>query len=222
MTLSSSRLLEENPDRIAGRLLQKAHNRDGLPEIAIGLFFLIIAGLTWLTAVSPARSPINIASTLFLIVTMMALPVGLQWALRKVRAKFLMQKVGYVKQKPVNRKRTAIIFALAFVLAAAVALAVYAAVASHASGVWFPPASWILAATGIGGGILLAVSGRQLRSVVGGVLMAVIGISLAFSTVSLEMGFTILYGSIGIFALVSGVIVLSLLVRKPVEQGERE
>jgi hypothetical protein len=66
------------------------------------------------------------------------------------------------------------------------------------------------------------VSGRQFRSVIGGLLMAAIGISLAFSTVSLEMGFTILYGSIGIFALVSGVVVLSLLMRKPVEQGEEK
>jgi len=93
---------------------------------------------------------------------------------------------------------------------------------SHASAGWFPRPSWILAGTGIGGGILLAVSGRQFRSVIGGLLMAAIGISLAFSTVSLEMGFTILYGSIGIFALVSGVVVLSLLMRKPVEQGEEK
>jgi hypothetical protein len=44
----------EDPDWLAGRLMQRAWNRDGLPEIAIGLFFLFMSAvfgrcrLSWL------------------------------------------------------------------------------------------------------------------------------------------------------------------------------
>jgi len=43
MNDTSSRLLEETPEQIAGRLMQKAHNQDGLPEIATGLILLTFA-----------------------------------------------------------------------------------------------------------------------------------------------------------------------------------
>lgn len=217
MTLSSSSLAEGNPDAIACRLLQKAHTRDGLPDIAIGIFFLIVAGLNWLNSAFPPRSPINIASTLGLMLAIIAFPFGLQWALKNVRGKLLIQKVGYVKLKPANRKRTAIVLAFAFVLAAATAIAIYAVVAPGTHRGSPLPVSWILAGTGIGGGVLMAVSGRLPRYVIGGLVMAAIGIVLAFSKVSLEVGFTILYGSIGTFALVSGVVVLFCLMRKPAE-----
>ena len=45
MNDASSHLLEEAPSAIACRLIQKAHNQDGLPEIAIGLTLLAVAGL---------------------------------------------------------------------------------------------------------------------------------------------------------------------------------
>jgi hypothetical protein len=42
MTDLSSCLPAGDPNAIAKRLIQRAHNRDGLPEIAVGLSFLII------------------------------------------------------------------------------------------------------------------------------------------------------------------------------------
>lgn len=44
MTLSPFRLHAETPDAIANRIIQKAHNRDGLPEIAVGFFFFLSRG----------------------------------------------------------------------------------------------------------------------------------------------------------------------------------
>ncbi len=41
---------------IAARLMQRAHNRDGLPEIAVGLIFLLSAGLIYAWAVLPPAS----------------------------------------------------------------------------------------------------------------------------------------------------------------------
>jgi hypothetical protein len=45
--------------------------------------------------------------------------------------------------------------------------------------------------------------------------MAVIGVLLAFSRVSLGVGSMILYGSMGILSLVSGCVVLWIFLRRP-------
>jgi uncharacterized membrane protein len=83
-----------------------------------------------------------------------------------------------------------------------------------------PPTGWILAGTGIGGGALLILAGRQPRSVVSGVLMAATGIVLAFSGISLQPGFAILYGVIGLLLFVSGTVAFLTLITKPAEPGE--
>jgi hypothetical protein len=216
MTLSSSRIAEGTPDWIAGRLLQRAHTRDGLPEIAIGVTFLVIAGLMWLQVAFHPGSPAHRAAVLALMVLVPALMLGSQWAIKKVRRQFLIETVGYVQLKPASQRRIGIVIGIAVVIAVAAVIAAYLGRGS------FLPAAWFLAGTGIGGGALAALSGRSPRYVIGGVVMAAMGIVLAFSKVSLEVGFTILYGLMGILALGSGVVVLLLLVCKPVEQGERK
>jgi hypothetical protein len=80
----------------------------------------------------------------------------------------------------------------------------------------------VLAGTGIGGGLLLALSGRSPRFVVGGVAMAATGILVAFSGTSLEIGFAILYGSMGLVALISGCVVFVFFTHKPAASDEGE
>jgi MFS family permease len=214
MNDTSSRLLEESPERIAGRLLHKAHNQDGLPEIAIGFAFVALAVLCWLpTAVQP-RSPAYIAAICGQALLIPILLLRLQWAIKTVRRKFLIEREGYVESKPANQRH----FAIVLVIALAVAVAgVFAAYRGS-----FPPASWVLGATGIGGGVLAAIAGRLPRFVIGGVVMAVTGLALAFSRASLGTGFAILYGLMGALSLLSGCVVFLLFMRKPaaVEEGE--
>ena len=205
----SHRIANQNPDVIANRLLQKAHNRDGLPEIAIGVFFLLIAGMMWLTVIFPPRSPIYVASILGLMLTMMVMPLRLQRILKKVRRHFLIEKEGYVEFKPANLKRSAIFAVLSLVIAVGAIIAAYFGA--------FPPSSWILAATGIGGGAILALAGRLPRFYTGGAIMAAAGIVVAFARVSLEAGFVILYGLMGLLSLISGCAVLLLFLRQPAE-----
>jgi hypothetical protein len=212
MTNISQNIANQNPDVIANRLIQKAHNRDGLPEIAIGVFFLLIAGMMWLTVIFPPRSPIYVASILGLMLTMMVVPLRLQWVLKKVRRYFLIEREGYVEFKPANRKRSAILAVLALVIAVGAIIAAYFGA--------FPPSSWILAATGIGGGAILALAGRLPRFYTGGAIMAAAGIVVAFARVSLEAGFVILYGLMGLLSLISGCAVLLLFLRQPAEPGE--
>lgn len=207
----SSPALDANPDLTARLLLQKAHNRDGLPEIAIGLTFLATAFCMWLqVAYQPGSLPYREAA-LLLGLLVPALILGSMWAIQKVRRHFLIEQEGYVKLKPVNRKRlTLVVFA--FLVAVAMVVGIYKSE--------LPPASWVLAATGIGGGALAAFSVRVPRFVAGGVIMAAAGILLAFSRVSLEVGYMILYGSMGILSLLSGCVVLLLFLRRSAEPGK--
>lgn len=208
----ASGTFDENPDLTARRLLQKAHNRDGLPEIAIGLCFLAAALSDWLEVAFPPGSLPHRESALVLGVLVPALGLGSMWAIMKVRRHFLIEQEGYVKLKPVSRRFRAMVGGFAFSVAVATTLAIYTT--------GLPPASWILAGTGIGGGALAAYAGRLPRYVVGGVAMAVTGIVLAFSRVSLEKGYMILYGSMGVLSFISGCVVLLLFLRRASEGGE--
>jgi hypothetical protein len=208
----SHTIANENPDAIAKRLMQKAHNRDGLPEIAIGLTFLIVAAALWMQVVfhlGSAGYTAGFWSFTLLVPTMI---LGSQWVIKWLRRQFLIEKAGYVQLKPINRKHSAIIIGIAFVVAV---VAAFAAIKGS-----IPPASLMLAGTGIGGGLLATLSGRIPRFFIGGGVMAAIGISVAFSGVSLGLGFTILFGLMGALTLVSGCVVFLLFLRKPVESGE--
>ena len=207
-----SRPFDENPDLTARRLLLKGHNRDGFPEIAIGLCFLITAFSMWLqVAFQPGSLPYREAA-LILGVLVPAVGLGSMWAIKKVRRHFLIEQEGYVKLKPPNRKRLVIVGAFSFLIAVAMVVGIYKRA--------LPPASWILAGTGIGGGVLAARAGRLPRYVVGGAIMAATGILVALSRVSLEKGYMILYGSMGILSLLSGCVVLLLFLRRTPEAGE--
>jgi hypothetical protein len=216
MSNISHSIANQNPDVIANRLLQTAHNRDGLPEMTIGFTFLLVAATTWLQTAFHPGSLGYTAAVLAEALLVPALILISQWAIKKLRRNFLVEKVGFVELKPVNRKRFAVLFAIVFVAAISVALA---AVAGAVFLKWIPPTGWVLAVSGIGGGLLAAIAGRSSRFIAGGAAMAATGIALAFTNVSLQTGFTILYGSIGLLSLVSGIVVFLLLISKPVAEG---
>ena len=203
--------VERNPDAAAGRLMQRANNRDGLPEIAIGICFLTVAFLVWLEVAFRPGSFAYRASWWGMLLLLMPMIAASPWAIKSLRRRFLMERVGYVELKPVPRKRSILVIAVAFLTAAVTAWAAYRGA--------IPPAGWFLAGIGILGGLLMARAGRLPRFVVGGVVMAAVGIALAFSRVTLEMGSLILYGSMGVLSLVSGCVVLLRFLRTPSEDA---
>jgi hypothetical protein len=201
-----------DPVAAATRLMRRAHNRDGLPEIAIGTILLATAFLIWLQVAYP-RGSFAYRSSAWGMMLLVAPMIGAsQWAIKWVRRRFLIEKVGFVELKPVPKKMLIIVTSIAFVVAAAMALAVYLRA--------LPPGGWMIAGTGITWGLLAAYAGRLPRYVVGGVLMAAVGICLGFSRVSFEMGSLILYGSMGVLSLVSGCVVLLHFVRMPDEEAD--
>ena len=212
MINSSFQDVDVNPDAAARNLMQKAHNQDGLPEIAIGVTFLITAGLIWTDVVFPPTSLGYKAASLAFGLALPILIFGSQWVIKRLRRRYLMERVGFVELKPLNRKRLAVILGFAFAVGTAVALAAWKDAV--------PPASWFVAGIGIFGGALAAIAGKIPRFFIGGGIMAVVGILVGLSRVSLGTGQAILYGIMGLLSLVSGVVVLLLFIRKRDEGGE--
>ncbi len=62
----------------------------------------------------------------------------------------------------------------------------------------------ILAGTGVIGGAIAALSGRLRRFVIGGLLMAALGVIIDLAGASLPIGFAILFGFMGLYFLVCG------------------
>ena len=201
--------VERDPDAAVRRLMQRTHNQDGLPEIVIGVIFLTVAWLMWLPFGFPREGWMSAIGMMLLVPTMIGLS---PWVIKKFRRRYLIQQVGYVEFKPANRKRIAIIFGLAFVIAAVAAVVV--------SKGTMPPASWLVAGIGIWGGALAAYAGKIPRFVIGGAIMALVGIAVGLSRVSLGAGQAILYGVMGVLSLCSGIVVLVIFLRKRDEVNE--
>lgn len=207
----SSRPFSESPDVIASRLMQKVHNRDGLPEIAIGLSFLALASLIYVQTLLERGSNRDKLISLALCGLIPLLGFGAPWAVNRVRRRFLIERIGYVRPKPVGVK----LVAITIVIAVAAAVTVFVAVISHAQ---FD--GLVLAGSGIFGGGLAALSGRSLRFFVGGILVAAAGVLIGLSGTSLEIGFALLWGFAGLLSLFSGSIVLLRFIRQSSEPGE--
>jgi hypothetical protein len=181
-----------------------------LPEIALGLTFLVVGALSYAQVLLPRESIGFKAAVPGLALLIPVLCMGTPRALKWVRRRYLIERVGYVESKPICRGQIGIGITLA-VLVAAVLFGVVTQFSQ--------PDRWVLAGTGLSGGALAALSGRLPRFVIGGVLMAVTGIVIAFSGVSLQIGFAVLFGFQGLLALISGGVVFLRFIRQPAEPG---
>jgi len=211
MRNSSSLAGSADPNAIARRLMQRAHNRDGLPEIAVGLYFLLASALIYAQVVLPRQSIGFIAAVLTFSLLFPVVCIGSPWALKWVRRRYLIERVGYVEYKPIGRRQ----IGFGIVLAALAVLALFGVVPRLSQ-----PDRWLLAGTGLFGGALMAWCGRLPRFVIGGVVMAATGVFVAFAGVSLQIGFTMLFGFQGLVTLVSGCVVFLRFIRQPIETGE--
>lgn len=211
MQNSSSLPRLEDPNALASRLIQRAHNQDGLPEIAVGLFFLIDSGLTYAQFALPHGSIAFKAVVVALAILLPALCLGTPAALRWVRRRYFIERVGYVRYKPAGRRQ----IGFGVLVAVLVAGALFGIVPRLAR-----PDGWLLAGTGLFGGAIAALGGRLPRFVVNGALMAATGMILACSGVSLDLGFSILFGFAGMVCLASGGVVFLRFMHQPLESGE--
>ena len=198
-----------DPDALASRLIQRAHNLDGLPEIYAGLTIIAFSGISWangfLPPVSPARK-ILFFSFLFVCLAMCALANRI---IKDVRRRYLLDRVGYVKPRP-NKPRAALAFALAFFVAVGAVVAIRFLRGAE-------PGRWLLVFLGVvyGGGQPLL--GKLPRFYITGALGVAAGILLSLSDLSLEISTALFMDFVGVLAIISGVIVLVRFLRQPVE-----
>ena len=211
MRNSSSLAGSADPNAIARRLMQRAHNRDGLPEIAVGLYFLLASALIYAQVVLPRQSIGFIAAVLTFSLLFPVVCIGSPWTLKWVRRRYLIERVGYVEYEPIGRRQ----IGFGIMLAVLVVLALFGVVPRLSQ-----PDRWLLVGTGLFGGALMAWCGRLPRFVIGGVVMAATGVFVAFAGVSLQIGFTMLFGFQGLVTLVSGCVVFLRFIRQPIETGE--
>jgi MFS family permease len=195
-----------DPNVIASRLLQRAHNRDGSPEIVIGLFFLMASGLVYATAVLPKGTlgfGIAVLSFSFgLPVLIFTLGPLIQW----VRRRCLIPREGYVQYRPLDKKRRVSLIILGLTTLVLMTLIVL---------VLPPPGSWYVALYGILAGIFFALCGRLPRFIFAGVLTALAGVLLAYVDISMDLRFAALFGFQGVVALISGGVTLVRFFNQP-------
>ena len=191
----------DDPTLIGKQLLQRAWNRDGLPEIGAGLTFLVCSGLIYAQQVLPHRSAASIAATL---VFALGLPFA-GWlgksAVKRARNRWLVERSGYVRYLPHPRKPVRILTALA-VMSAMVGLTAVAIGYSE---------KLLLPICGLLGALISGVVGwstRLVRVLAGGVFMLLAGIGLGLSSIPVMLGMAVLFGFEGLFFLVTGGLVL--------------
>jgi hypothetical protein len=222
MTDSSLRPLDgsqvlEDPDRLAGRLIQKAHTRDGVPEIAVGLFFLLLAVLM------QAQHLLEKEWQVFRAIPLVMVPIIfgaylVRWAIKWIRVRYLVDRAGFVEFKPVSRKKRMQVALMGGIVAAVAVAAVGAAIQAHIH--ISSLSQWVLIGNGVFLGVLLPVAGRALRFVFMGALIAVTGILLGINNVGFEPGGPIFYGVAGAILAISGTGVLVRYLRQVSEAGD--
>jgi len=212
MNDASSRILEESPDVIAGRLLRKAHIQDGVPEMSVGLLFLLAAPLNWMSSHLDRSSTGFKAAYVAGYVLWLLLAVSIPWLIKWMRRRFLVEHEGYVELK--SNKRTLIRILL---------VAAVVCIFLGAAALWLRPPGldrWILAALGLFVCAVWSLIGQTLRFRIVGALNAATGILLAFNGLSIEISLAIFYGVSGLASLVSGFFVFIRFMHKPIETGE--
>jgi hypothetical protein len=203
----------EDPKRLGTRLIQGSWNRDGLPEIAGGLTLLLASGFIYAQAVLPHNTPGFKMAVISFAILLPVLMLSTQSLLKGVRARFLLERSGYVQYKPMARKY----------LGAKVLIGLAMALLFFVAARLLPnPDRWLIAFTGLLGGSLQVWVGLAIglrRFVLYGACWALTGALLAYSGIPLGPGMAILYGLQGAVSLISGAVVFGLFLRRPVEEG---
>ncbi len=213
MTKPTSFPSAEDPERLGARLMQSSWNRDGLPEIAGGLTLLLASGFIYAQAVLPQNSPGFKIAVISFAILLPVLTLSSRQLLNRLRARFMVERSGYVQYKPAWRKY----LGAKVLIGLAMALLLFVAARLLPN-----PDRWLIALTGLLGGALQVWAGLAVglrRFVLYGACWALTGALLAYSGIPLGPGMAILFGLQGAVSLISGAVVLGLFLQRPVEEG---
>jgi hypothetical protein len=205
-----------DPQAMACDMMQKVHNRDGLPEIFVGVNLLVFSAVNWfngLMAISKERIVLVFGSAIIGI----GMSVASGWALKGIRNRYLVARTGYVAVKT-NKSRITLVVGLAFLVAVVAVVAMRFLVTGKVP--FAISDRWLLVVMGLGVGALQPIAGKLPRFYLTGTLSAVAGIALAFSRLSLDFSIAIFFDVVGIVGLITGGVVFHRFLREPVDAGE--
>lgn len=214
MTKPTSFPSAEDPKRLGARLIQGSWNRDGLPEIAVGLKLLLGSGLIYVQAVLPHNTPGFKIAVISFAILLPVLILSAPQLLNRLRARFMVERSGYVQYKPMARKY----LGAKILIGLAMALLFFVAARRLPN-----PDRWLIAFTGLLGGsfqVWLGLASGPRRLVFYGAGWALTGALLAYSGVPLGPGMAILFGLQGAVSFISGAVVFGRFLRQPVEEGD--
>src|SRR3974390_2167070 len=141
-------------DALARGIVQRAHHRDGLPEIFTGAGLLIGSGMCW-SDTFPPGSRARIVSGIASILLVMAFTLASGWLMKRVRQRFLLDRVGYVRMKA-NGPALAFSLVIALIVGIAMVLGIRQ---MHSA----EPAKWLIVLVGALAGLFQVVVGRLPR-----------------------------------------------------------
>lgn len=196
--------------------MQRAYNRDGLPELAIGLTMLVFASLTYGTAVLPKRSPAFFAAVFGFAfgcpLSGLLTPRLVKW----VRGRYLTDRFGYVRHARNKQRERAVLW---FGILSAIVFACTLFLGNH----FLKGDRWVLLLAGLVGAsiqILIGWRSRVARFAVTGLFWALLGSALSLTNLPLEVAWSVWFAAYGLVELVIGGIVLrGFLVETQTTEG---
>jgi hypothetical protein len=206
--LSSPSLV--NPDTLARRMVQCAHNRDGLPEILAGVVFLFASGMCWPDVLFGGRAQQLLGLVFTALVCIMC---GItSWLIRALRQRYLLPWVGYVQLRPLPRSRKVLAFVVALITAIVFTFLVRKVELRDLK-------SWLLPIDGIFVGGFQFIVGQLPRFWITGTLAICAGIGLAFTSWPFELCMALFFLFAAIIELTAGTITLLRLLHQRNEIG---
>jgi hypothetical protein len=196
-----------DPDTLARGIVQRAHHRDGLPELFAGVGFLIGSGMCWSDTL-PSGSRMRTLSSLASTLLVMAFCLASGRLMNQVRQRFLLDRVGYVRMKA-NRPMLALSLVIALVVGIVIVLGIRQ---MHSA----EPAKWLIVLVGALAGLFQVSVGRSPRFWFTGAFSLTAAFAIATSRLSFSIGMGIYFVLVGILEIVVGAVVLSGLLRQPV------
>ncbi len=196
----------KSPEAIGCELVQQAHNRDGIPEIMMGAFFLVATGLIYLQPYLPTGPENRRAIAIAIAIGLPALMILAKTVLLpRLRERYFIESFGYVKYGQWSRRR---------ILPALAILAVFALLNFGVAPQLGNPDRWrhVLPA------LLIAVTfmwfGKPRRMFWYGVITAAAAVLVVLADMPTPNNFKVLFGTIGITSFVGGSITFVRFVRE--------
>ena len=196
-------------EKIEKRTVQSFYD-DGLPEISLGLIFLLLGGYFFAQAAAPEGSALGSALTVLFILVIVSAGFLVSRILRFLKRRITYPRTGYVafKKKEPSSKRRAATMVVGGIIGAAIA-ALYGISPSFKT--LFPAVNGLLLAVAV---LLFAGKVGLVRFYILSAAAAVIGFAVTAAGVGDIKGIGLYYGLFGAALILSGLVALVAYLRK--------